>query len=185
MKRLKLLLPLLFTLTAAGCGAENPTSDEPLRSLPADESANEEQVQSDVRKMIDAVYGAQTDVVLDYTHPKVIEMLGGRSQAKTTLDTAFSQLQSLNMKMETFEFPEAPTFLETEVNDFVIVPTKTVIVANGQRAESLNYQFGNRTKGTASWKYIEGSRVNKQNVRTLFPDFPPDYEFPAIYRKKI
>ena len=61
--------------------------------------------------------------------------------------------------------------------------TNFFVLAN--TVESLNYQFGIRAIGTSKWTYIEGSRINKQNVRTLFSDFPSDYEFPEFYRKKL
>jgi hypothetical protein len=208
MKRTTLLL-LLATLAVVGCGVENsrtPNSNAASLSLssgdertkdsapPAqrtnlaaadDPPTDNDRVQADARKMVIAVYQADIDTVIDYTHPKIIDMMGGMSQARSTLETAFSQFRSLNMKLESLSFPDAPTFLRTDVNDFVIVPTLSTIVANGQRVESLNYQFGNRKKGTTDWKYIEGSRINKENVRSFFPDFPADYEFPPFYRKKL
>ncbi len=150
-----------------------------------DQVSDKDVVQEDVRKMVSAVYGADVETVLGYTHPKIIDLLGGRSQAKSALETAFSQFQSLGMKLESMTFPDDPTFLKTDTNHFVMVPTKSIVSANGQRIESLNYQFGIRQIGTTKWKYIEGSRINQQNVTTLFPDFPTDYEFPKFYRKKL
>lgn len=201
-----IVFPALFvTSLLIGCGTENPlseTASEPLATdsqpssdppqspqepdsatdeLPSDDDL----VQRDVRKMVNAVYQSDVDIALSYTHPKIIDLMGGTGQARSALETAFSKFQTLNMKLESLAFPEAPTFLKTDVNRFVIVPTKSIILANGQRLESLNYQFGIQEHGTNTWKYIEGSRINNQNVRSLFPDFPSDYDFPEFYRKKL
>ncbi len=209
MKHYTFLSVLAAVAALVGCGANEPqapsgrvpstpgqTTRQPVNGSIAsvedkkpaagqDQVSDKDVVQEDVRKMASAVYGADVETVLGYTHPKILDLMGGRSRAKSALETAFSQFQSLGMKLESMTFPDDPTFLKTDVNHFVIVPTKSIISANAQRVESLNYQFGIRQIGTAKWKYIEGSRINRQNVTTLFPDFPADYEFPKFYRKKL
>jgi len=140
-------------------------------------------VQEDTRNMLKAVYQADIDTILGYTHPKIIALMGGLPKTKAVLGAAFEKLKSVNMKLESFEFPGPPIFLEGEVNRFVIVPTKSLISMNGKRVESLNYQFGIQKKGGATWKYVEGSRINKDSVSVFFPDFPKDFVFPEVYRK--
>ena len=60
-----------------------------------------------------------------------------------------------------------------------------IIQVNGQRVESRNFQFGARSVDSKEWTYIEGSRINPENVRQLFPEFPADYKFPEFYRRKV
>ncbi len=185
MNHYTLLSALLAITVLLGCGTDTLQNPDSRVAATHDQLSDEDVVQEDARKLSNAVYNADVDTVLGYTHPKIIEMMGGTSQAKSALDAAFSKFQLLGMKLESMTFPKAPTFLKTDVNHFVIVPTKIIISANGQRLESLNYQFGIRRIGTTQWKYVEGSRINKQNVTTLFPDFPADYEFPEFYRRKL
>lgn len=167
--------------------ASNDLSRDGLdRRMETDELRSDEVlVQQDVRKMMAAVYASDVDTVLSFTHPKIIELMGGKDRARSTLRTAFSQIESRNMKLESLVFPEAPTFLNTDMNRFVVVPTKSVVSARGQRVESVNFQFGIQANGTKAWKYVEGSRINQQNVGSLFPDFPSDFEFPEFHRKRL
>ena len=152
----------------------------------ADEELTEAQlVQQDVQKMIDAVYANDIDTLIGYTHPEIIELMGGEEEARTALTEALSQLAELNMTVESMTYPSEPVFLEGGDSRFVIVPTLSIIAANGRRVESLNYQFGILDAGASTWKYVEGSRINSDNVQMLFPDFPDDYEFPETYRHLI
>jgi len=205
MKLPKFILSLLAMTLAAGCSqsqlATTPSPDPSTpgassndglssvidisNDVPADAISNNEAVQADVRTNLNAIYNGDVETVLGFTHPKVIEMMGGQTEAKAVLKTALSKTQTMGMALESLAFPDDSTFLKTDMNHFVIVPTKSIITANGQRVESLNYQFGIRAIGTSKWTYIEGSRINNQNVKTLFPDFPPDFHFPAFYRKKL
>ena len=198
-----ILLSFVTTLTT-GCNPSEPAmtlSHEPLAqrssadddrssvkagftNSPGDSTLDNEVVQADVLTIQNAVYQGDVEVVLGYTHPKIIEMMGGRTHAKAGLQTALSKAQAQEVTLESFDFPDDPTFLRTDENHFVIVPTKSIITVNNQRIESLNYQFGIKTVGSSKWTYIEGSRINIQNVRILFPDFPSYYEFPEFYRRK-
>lgn len=149
------------------------------------QNSEAKQVQEDVVNITQATFEGNVDTVINYTHPQIISMLGGMAQARSVLEDSFSEFQSLGMKMESLVFPEAPTFIESSTNDFVIVPTTTIILSEGYRIESSSYQFGIKQKGTKDWKYIEGSRINQQNVQLLFPDFPSDYEFPEYSQQQL
>jgi hypothetical protein len=111
--------------------------------------------------------------------------MGGASKATNILKNTFQQFQSKGMKLESHTFPKEPIFLKSDRHAFAIVPTKSIIVAQGQRLESLNYQFGIKQSGQTNWTYIEGSRINSTNVVELFPDFPKNFVFPTFYRKKL
>lgn len=152
----------------------------------ADEELTEaERVQQDVMRISDAVYGSDVDTVIEYTHPEIVEMLGGEDEARTALTEVLSQLAELNMTVESLTFPSDPVFLEGTESRFVIVPTLTIIAVNGRKAESLNYQIGILDTEATGWKYVEGSRINSENVQQFFPGFPEDYEFPETYRRLI
>lgn len=142
-------------------------------------------VQKDVRRMVAAAYEGDVETIIDFTHPKILQMMGGVATARTAMQEIFDKGASLGLKLDEMTFPSEPTFLRGSDNEFVIVPTLSKITAKSKRAESLNYQFGARRIGRTDWKYVEGSRVNKDNVNKFFPDFPKDYEFPQTYRKVV
>lgn len=164
----------IVALVLVGCSSASETNE-----------AKVARVQKDVRRMVDAAYEGDVETIIDFTHPRILQMMGGVPSARQALEETFKKTSALGMKLDEMKFPTEPTFLRGSENEFVIVPTLSIVAANSQRAESLNYQFGARKIGSADWKYVEGSRVNKDNVNKFFPDFPKDYEFPQIYRKKI
>lgn len=181
---------LLALSLAFGCSRKSPehalAADAPGNGTEKDRPSTAARlVQADVRRTVTAVYDRDIETVLKFTHPKIIEQMGGQAQAKTTLQSALNQVQAAGMTIESLAFPAAPTFTNASAHEFVLVPTKLLLSAKGQRLESLNYQFGVRDLPQTNWTYIEGSRITVENVRTLFPDFPPGFEFPKVYRKKL
>ena len=125
------------------------------------------------------------DTVLRFTHPKIIELQGGLPATRSAVQQAVLMLKSINMQLESLSFPKKPEFLEGGGRRFAIVPTLTIVSSNGQRVESLNFQLGVLEPKASQWVYVEGSRINRENVQILFPGFPTAYEFPSFYRRKL
>ena len=159
----------------------------PSNSTGADKKAKSdaEIVQTDVTNFLKAFHSGDVDTVVGYTHPLIIEKLGGMEMTKSAMKRVHATLKSIEMKVDSMKFPAEPTFLKTEKHTFAIVPTITIFSTKGRRVESLNYQFGIRSVGEKKWTYMEGSRISQKNVRSFFPDFPSDYEFPKFYRKLL
>jgi len=154
-----------------------------LSLLNADEKADK--VKSDIKILIDATYSGNTDTVLDYTLPSIIEKMGGKDKAKETLGKTLEHLKSSNLKVESFKIVDEPIFIKTTNYEYVIIKTLTVISSNDKKAESLNFQLGQKKDGSNKWYYMEGSRVNEDTIKEFLLEFPKDYELPKTYRKKI
>lgn len=166
----------LGVLAAAACSS-SPAALSPDQT--------KKHVQDDVRAMQAALYSGDVDTLLRYTHPLILDRIGTREQARNAMLQLTQQVLARNMKVESLTFPAPPDVLQGGERRFAIVPTLTVIAARDQRVESLNYQLGVLEPGASQWQYVEGSRVNAENVRDLFPDFPTSYQFPKFYRKRL
>jgi hypothetical protein len=142
-------------------------------------------VQADIRKCSTALYSGDADTILAYTHSKIIEKMGGKVKAKEELTKILAGITEKGMKIESLEFPEPPKFFNGKTNNFVIVPTLSIVSLNGKKVESQNFQLGVKLKGENKWTYIEGSRVNYEFLNQLFDDFPENIEFPKCTRKKL
>ena len=144
-----------------------------------------EPVQRDVQELSEAMYRGDLDTILGFTHPKIIKMLGGREAVRSVIEQGLKPILASGMTLEAFSFPSPPKYVEGKERRFAIIPTLSIMAVKGQRIESLNYQFGVLEPGAAGWTYLEGSRINQENVRAFFPDFPADYSFPDFYRKPL
>ncbi|MFT3926354.1 MAG: hypothetical protein QM778_27660 [Myxococcales bacterium] len=143
------------------------------------------QVQRDVSAILHSLYRGEVEVVLRYTHPAIVQMLGGPDKARRALNDGAAQMAKAEMKIESLSFPRSPEFFDGGQRRFVFVPTLLIIVAKGARIESLNFQLGILEPGKTDWKYVEGSRVTPENAQALFPGFPKERALPPFYRKRI
>ncbi|MEE8156727.1 MAG: hypothetical protein V3T51_01125 [Gammaproteobacteria bacterium] len=180
---MKRLIPLLVTCLLSPLAAVAQDNHSAVQGdvLPVEF----ETVQSDVRNIVDAAFEGDIDVMLDYTHPAIINAMGGRIAARQTLSGVIEQVRTLNMSLLSFSFPDDPIFVLGEEFRYVIVPTMSQISVNEGQVESVNFQFGIQSQRTGAWVYFEGSQLSDEILASLFPDFPTDFEFPETYQKKL
>ena len=96
-----------------------------------------------------------------------------------------AQMKQQNVKMESIEFVGSPYFAESEKNQFAMVPTKIIISTKQGRVENTGFIFGQRARNTDKWGYLEGNKLNNQNIRELFPDFPQGSSLPSHSLRKL
>jgi hypothetical protein len=179
-------LTLLFGLLLSACSicvyvlAQRKPSTE--LAPPVDPA---KQVQGDVETLVRGVSRGDVDTQLRYTHPKVLELVGGVEKAKLAVAQAAQRIANARITIESFSFPQPPQFFEGGGRKFVLVPTLTITNANGHRVETLNFQFGVLEPGTTEWKYLEGSKISPETAPSLFPGFPRGKQFPPIHIKRL
>ncbi len=155
-------------------------------ALQAPEAAGDEstRVQADARRVYTALYGGDADTVVALTHARGIEVAGGESEVRSAVGKIGAMAAAGELAVESIEFPSAPEFFAGAENEFVFVPTRSVLRVRGQRMESLNFLVGARRKGEPTWTYLDGAHLDAANIGEFFPDFPKDKAFPVRERKK-
>ena len=180
-------LATLIALLCIACSppAHGPSAKPPAKAPTAGTPVETQVVQRDVERIVRAIYSGDVDLVLHSTYPGVIGVMGGPDVARRSLDHIVAQVRRSGMTLESFSFPDPPQFFTAGGTRYVFVPTLSVVVVNGKRFESRNFQLGVLEAGATRWTYVEGSRLNPQNVHQLLPAFPSDRSFPPIQRKEL
>ena len=148
----------------------------------ADMSADANRVQADARRLLDATYAGDVETVMALTHSAVIEQLASREEARRTYAEAMAQLKRIGLKIEKFEFPAPPRFVEGKGRTYAIVPTRVVVSAGEQTLDRRGFQVGVSDPIEKKWTYVEGSKFDAALRAKYFADFPKDFEFPEITR---
>jgi hypothetical protein len=173
---------LIVAIAIAGCGQKQSTSLASATAFQTN-SNDVQQIQSDVKRLLNALYAGDTDSILKATPPEVITLMGGEAKTRQMLKDAVQGMQASGAKLESVTFPENPTFLKTDLHQFAVVPTKNIIIFNGSRFESLHFQIGIKNTGAINWTFIDGEQAS--NVNKILPDFPANFQFPPTSTKKI
>lgn len=172
--RKRSVLPAALALAAllAGCGGEG--GPEPGAEGPA------AVVKSQVREIQQATASGDMDTVIRYTHPVVIEMIGGEEKMRDLLEGSLGEMLA-QVEMREFDFRGEPEFLAGEEHEFVLVPVRSVFGIMGRAVTSRSFQLGVRRVGAPDWKYLESPEL--PFILECFPDFPEDHPLPETGRE--
>ena len=143
-------------------------------------------VQRDVRAMSDALFKGDSDTLVRYTFPSIVEAWGGAAAfAKVYAGVAATQTK-LGIQRESITFPTPPEFIEGKNGRwFVLVSSRTVVFGNGGRGAANGFHLGVKEPGAKQWKYIPGQFINPERLPSLLPDFPARHPLPPQSNEKL
>ncbi len=116
--------------------------------------------------------------LVDYTHPKVVEKLGGKEKM-----VAFLKQDSGQMKPEGFELVSVDVNNVKQIENidnhlFSIIPMNLTINSPQGKFSQESYLIGISSNNGETWKFISG--VSRERFRLLFPNVADKLEFPDI-----
>lgn len=163
MRWLLIFVASACLLVSTGCMSEQNPQDQETTA-----------VENDIRTLVGAFYDGDSDTVLKYLYPPMVASTGGPDVTRN----AVSMMKRRTMKLDSISFPKSPDFLDGSFRRFAVLHTKTVLSDGSRKLEHLNLQIGIKAPGEPHWSFVEGWRMAPQQFRSLFPDFPSDYELP-------
>lgn len=143
-------------------------------------------VQADIRAMSDALFAGDSETILRYTYPKVIETFGGRERLAAFYSTAAGSQKQMGITRESLTFPAPLEFLDGKNGRrFVVAPSRSVIGNKDGRGAVTGFHLGVKEKDAQEWKYIPGQFVKPQTLPAMLPDFPPGHPWPPQGHEKL
>ena len=104
-------------------------------------AADVQRVQADARRLVEATYAGDVDVVLELTHPALIEQHGSRAEARRQFAEAMDRLKRIGLKIEVFEFPEESVISATREKNALLNP-ELIVQFTGGVWNPLNSSYG-------------------------------------------
>lgn len=177
---------------AVGCGAGTAASRSSVGEVLSPEArlAAEQTVQRDAEAMVRAMGRGDVDGLLDRTHPKAIDMFGGRDAVAELMRQMLADNERLQMTVAEVTFPQPPDLFAVGERGFALVPVRFVFVSGAAELrnwsfETIDFHLGVLEAGAAQWKYVGGSRLNHALLAQIFPDFPADKPLPPVSRRRL
>ena len=174
-----------FLLTSiVSCGG-NPSAIRPVSTATISPPLNKEEAKTNLRLQAqvaaDATVSEDWDKLIDSTHPKVIDAMGGRNKAKLIMKQGMGGNDQNGFKVLSCECG-IPSEIHTGSGKwFAIVPAPMLMQAkNGQKFMGAGAMLGISADGGRTWKFVSASGTSsyKPGLIKLFPDIPDSLEFP-------
>lgn len=114
--------------------------------------------------------------VVDYTHPKITEKLGGKEKMVAFLKRDSQQMQTDGFEIVSVEIGEIKQVENVENELFALVPMKMTIKAPNGKGVSESSVIGISNDNGENWKFISG--VSQDRFKTVFPKAAEKIQIP-------
>jgi hypothetical protein len=161
----------LAVLLLTGCTPKPPAG----AGGPVDLSTVRQQAEA----MSKAVLERDHETLADFTHPRIVEVAGGRDKLIERVRQMAKEMDASGLQMVANEVGEPGEPVVEGGKAYVILPTTLRLKGPKVRGVSESYLLGVSTDGGKSWKFADGAGLSKPEARKqIFPDLPAGLRLP-------
>ncbi len=136
------------------------------------------QIKADAQKCAEAAVKGDYDSMVKYTHPRVVEKMGGKDKMVEVVKKSMAQMQQQGAEFSGASVgePESPK----KIGAFLTckVPEHVVIKIGGGKLESDSTLLGISEDGGKKWTFIDLGPLKKEAFAMLFPELADKIELP-------
>ncbi|HEV7299725.1 MAG TPA: hypothetical protein VGN72_10200 [Tepidisphaeraceae bacterium] len=127
----------------------------------------------------DALLAGDFKTLIRFTHPKIIEMVGGVDAMIATLEKGEREMKTGGMRLTAVTIGAPLQIITTETAAFAVLPQRINLALSGGQALHDSFLLGHSTDRGATWTFVDGTGLNDRTMKLLFPDAPADLKLPA------
>jgi hypothetical protein len=153
-----------------------------LQTIVLAQDANTDTVRKLVQKMMQATVDGDYNTVLDMTHPKVLNMMGGKEAALKTVNEQLKKLKESGLQFEMKEVG-TPTFAKADQEIYSATSIGMVMKGLGKKVTVSSAIVGISEDRGKTWKFINMDATGEAGVRKFLPNLPKDFKLPKHEQK--
>lgn len=151
-------------------------------------SPEETQIHEDIRNAVIAGQRGDADTLFKYAHPRMFERrIGSKEATRETLGKVKEAREGLQKLLGKFEpevrFEEHVIFVEGKEHQFAIVPVTWSVDTKFMTSEMNTFYLGIRDDAKSDWKYMDGTKLDQEDIQDYFSDFPTKQPLPLVKNK--
>jgi hypothetical protein len=152
--------------------------------------ADEKVDTSKVRDLAETVGKAVLDndfaKVADLTHPKIVEIMGGKDKMVEKTGEVMAGLKAQGLAFSKYTVGKVGNPVVDGKTAYIVVPTTIVLTAPTMKIESESYLLGISTDGGKTWRFADGAGLSNPTLRDkVFPSLPAALKLPEKQQPKV
>ena len=136
-----------------------------------------ENIKAEAEKMMSAFKTNNYSILVKYTHPKIIDLMGGPEEAPKLIKQSLEGIEGL----ESIEASVGEVLqLVDNGNEMQTVITKFLVLKmQGMTYSSKNHLIGISADKGKNWTFFDGNGFGEDLIREMFPNLSKDLVIPA------
>lgn len=133
-----------------------------------------------LKKLVEAVRTGSAETVVELTHPKVHEMVGGRETMLATLSQTFESSKAAGHRLQRVEIGKPSALGRDGRRVFIFFPYIGLSGGNENTTTIQAFYLGISDDNGGSWKFVDGSRMDQRSVRIFIPSYSGQPALPSV-----
>lgn len=142
-----------------------------------------EAAKRNAQDIMSAYTGGQYARFADLTHRKLLELAGGREKIISKMKADNEKMQATGWAYGATTVGDPKQFAWMEKELVAIIPYSIEYVSPNRKKKDESYLIGVSSDRGKSWTFVEGRRINRENVKDLLPKFPEGINLPTSKEK--
>lgn len=116
----------------------------------------------------------------DLTHPKVVEMMGGRDKMVERMTASMKAMKDKGFVFNSAKVEDATTPVAAGSELYTVVPMTVEMKVPGGTVSSKSFLLGVSTDKGKTWKFVDGSGIggNEKLLKEILPNLPATLKLP-------
>jgi hypothetical protein len=136
--------------------------------------------------MYDAFLRGNFDVFVDYTHPKVVELMGGRPKVVAVIQKMLVDEKAQGFVLTGATVGEVRQLTKSGKTGMqVILPTEIVLSGAVVDLRQPSFLLGLSVDNGKTWRFVDTGPIGGEALRKLFPDCSPELKIPPRPKSSV
>jgi hypothetical protein len=146
-------------------------------SARADDAAIKKAAKEKVEEMNNAIMKEDFGKVADLTHPRVVELMGGRDKMVSAMEAGTKEMKSQGYAFTSVKVDDPSDIVPAGPDLYVVVSFQMEMKAPGGRLKSKSFVIGVSSDAGKTWTFVNGD-VDLKSVKQVLPDLPDKLKLP-------
>jgi hypothetical protein len=180
-KKTLIFLCLLALLTAA-CNSTPPANSNRHSTSSAETKIDHQRVKLQAQELVDAMMKGNFERASDLTHPKLVELMGGREKYIATLKEFRAEVESNQSELPSLDVGDPREVVEINRQHYAIIPTTLRIKVPEGTLVGDGFMIGTSADGGQNWTFVDsgGRSINKDQLRMFFGPAADQLKIPEV-----
>ena len=151
----------------------------PLAGADKSPEATPEAIRKTAQACADALQKGDYEAFVEYTHPKIIAMVGGKKKMMDMIKSGMDELNKAGMTIISYKI-EAPAEAISVGDDLAaIVPTSLEMKSKTDKITQRSYLLAVSSDNGKHWTFVDGAGLDDEKVKVIIPNPPKELKLPA------
>lgn len=161
-----------------GCNSAPPTQTQVASPTPAATAESYPRLAIQASELNDALLRKDYDRFLDLTHPKVVELGGGREKMRATLKTQLEQTEAEGVKVLSSSIGSPTQVLHDAGAIYAVMPNTLKVKAQAGTFQTESTLIGVSADNGVNWTFVDAGGKDDGELKKVLPEVADKIKVP-------